>query len=52
MKLTSEDIKIKALELNKEYMRIYYSNHREEYKTYKQNYWEKKAKNMLKNNIS
>lgn len=43
MKLSQEELELKAKQLKQEYMREYRKNHKEENKQYMKTYWEKKA---------
>ena len=45
MKLTQEELILKAAELRKEYNREYRKAHKEQSKQYMKTYWEKKALN-------
>ena len=45
MKLTQEELILKASELRKEYNRNYRKAHKEQSKQYMKTYWEKKALN-------
>lgn len=43
MKLSQEELELKAKQLKLEYMRAYRKSHKEEFKGYREKYWEKRA---------
>ena len=43
MKLSQEELELKANEIKKEYMRAYRKAHKEQSKQYMKTYWEKKV---------
>ena len=43
MKLSQEELELKANEMKKAYMRDYRKNHKEQSKQYMKTYWEKKV---------
>ena len=46
MKLSKEELTLKATKLKQEYMKAYRKSHREQTKGYMKTYWEKKALEM------